>query len=40
MFSIKFHSPNNVTSDESNKNDHNMLRLATLKTAIILYGSF
>ena len=38
MFSIKFHSPNNVTSDGSSKNDHNMLRLASLKNAI--YGSF
>ena len=37
MFSIKSHSPNNVTSDGSSKNDHNTLRLASLKTAIIIW---
>ena len=35
---MKFRTLNDVTSNGSSKNDHNMLRLESLKTSI--YGKF
>ena len=37
---IKFHTPNDVTSNGSSKNDHNKKYVMVGKLETIIYGSF